>query len=406
MPSKKRSSRNSIEGAFELRVDWCDMPSVNDIATIAEALEKAPVAIVKDRCVAVRNRNATCRACVHVCPNAVIDVAANDITFEFSSCTGCGACIAVCPTEAIIGLSPTDADLSARLEDSTKANDGACVIACARISSKRQADPARYAEVPCLSRLDEVTLLEAVAHGAASVELVDGVCSTCKYRDGIPHLDVTVAEANGLLEVQGSEVRVERSSAFPDAVLVEDASGLFGSTRRGFFSDAVGAAKETALVAAKATIEQELGLKQAEVAIGERLRVGAGGSLPILAMKRHMRALDALDAINGEPDDREVTSRMFADVSLDLSRCNACGMCAVFCPSGAMKRDEAKKASDPLKHIEFLACECVNCGMCADVCWKGAISISNRIRADKLFDFEPTVFSMKDAGHRKKTMFG
>ena len=371
------------------------MPNVNDIATIAEALEKAPIAIVKDRGVAVRNRNATCRACIHVCPNTAIDVAANEITFEPSLCTGCGACIAVCPTEAVIGLSPTDAELKARVDEATKANGGACVMACARISSKRLADPARYAEVPCLSRVDEVMLLESVARGADGVELVDGGCSTCKYRDAIPHLDVTVGEANGLLEAQASDVRVRRSSAFPDDMLVEDASGLFGSTRRGFLSDAVGAARETALVAAKATIEQELGLKQAEVAIGERLRVTPGGSLPIIEMPRHMRALDALDAINGDADGREVPSRMFADVTIDLARCNACGMCAVFCPSGALKRDEAQKVSDPLEHIEFLACECVNCGMCADVCWKGAIGISNRIRADKLFDFEPTVYNMK-----------
>ena len=34
------------------------MPSVNDIANVAEALQKSPIAVLRDRCVVVRNRNA------------------------------------------------------------------------------------------------------------------------------------------------------------------------------------------------------------------------------------------------------------------------------------------------------------------------------------------------------------
>ena len=162
--------------------------------------------------------------------------------------------------------------------------DGHAVVACARISSKHLADPSLYAEVPCLARIDESCLLSLAAHGATQITLVDGVFATCKYRECVPSIDATVDYSNELLRAHGSDVRVQRASEFPEATLVENAEGLFGSTRRGFFSEAASAAKETALTAARTTIEQELGYTVEVPKIGERLRVGADGAMPRLSM--------------------------------------------------------------------------------------------------------------------------
>lgn len=381
------------------------VPNINDIVQVAEALEKSPVAVLRDRCVAVRNRNATCRRCKDACPVDAIEVMANEIHLDAGACMACGGCTVVCPTEALVSVKPLDADLS---RDSAKAcanNDGRAVFACARISSKHVADPERYAEVPCLARVDESMLLSLVSHGASDIALVDGTCSTCKYRDTVPLTDATVLYANELLAAHGSAVRVTRESGFPDDMLIEDAQGLFGSTRRGFLADTYGMAKETAMTAAKATIEQELGYRPDEPSIGERLRVGANGALPQLRVARHEVLINSMDAIGPAQVDT-LESRRFASIEIDVDTCNACGMCAVFCPTGALKRDDADNPSAELKALEFSAADCVQCGLCADVCWKKALVMSPKVSTAQLFDFEPRVFDLASAKRLKTSPFG
>ena len=77
------------------------MPNVNDIAAIAEALEKSPVNIAQDRCLVVRNRNASCRRCVGACARDAIRIEGNEVVLDVSTCVGCGACASICPSGAI-----------------------------------------------------------------------------------------------------------------------------------------------------------------------------------------------------------------------------------------------------------------------------------------------------------------
>ena len=372
------------------------MPNINDIVMVAEALEKSPLAISRDRCVAVRNRNASCRKCVDACSFNALTVSANEITHDAGSCASCGACTAACPTEALSLVKPTDDELAAAAAKAATENDGVAVIACARISSKRLANPSQYAEAYCLARIEESLLLNLAAHGAEGIILVDGDCPTCKYRDCTRTVEETVLFANELIAAHGGHARVTRASAFPENMHIQETSGLFGSTRRSFFSDAAGAARETAMTAARTTITHELGTTVAERSIGERLRVTDDGSMPRLDMPRHDTLINAMDAL-GAPTVENVESRRFANVCIDTGKCNACGMCGVFCPTGALRRADGGAASAQLQYLEFSMSECVQCGLCADVCWKDALTISSKIPTAQLFDFEPVTFDLSKA---------
>ena len=381
------------------------MPSINDIMSVAEALEKSPVVVVRDNCVAVRNRNAACRRCVDACPADAIDVCGNELTLHTSLCNSCGACTVACPTEALVSVAPTSTSMLQSATAALEVAGNRAVFACARIASKHLADPASFTEVPCLSRVDETTMLSLAVLGAERVLLVDGDCSTCKYRDCAVHADVAVAFARELLDAQGCAVPVERTTGFPDDLKIQDTGGMFGTTRRGFFSEAVGAAKETAMTAARTTMAQELGLDVGEVGLGERLRVTESGTLPLIRSPRHEAAINALDAL-GQSQVEFIDSRLFGSVTIDTQRCNSCNMCSVFCPTGALKRDEADSLGAPLRYLEFSACECVQCGLCVDVCWKGALTLSSQVNTDQLFDFEPVTFHLSSANARKNSVFG
>lgn len=376
------------------------MPSIDDIVQVAEALEKSPIIVVRDRCIAVRNRNASCRRCVEACPADAISVQANDVKLLGADCIACGACVAACPTEALAPTQPTDAELRSAAVASIQGNDGRAVVACARIAAKRQVPSDRFAEVPCLPRVSETLVVDLVAQGADEVVLVDGNCATCKHGICVPAIDDAVHRADVLLATHGSDVRVTRRTGFPDDMRADDAQVRYGSTRRGFFSDAAAAAKETAKAAAKTTIESELGYKLGELSIGERLRVTQEGTLPQLRMPSHEAAINALDVI-GIPESGAIESRLFGSVAIDTKKCNACGMCAVFCPTGALSRNPADKPSDPIRFFEFSASDCVQCGVCVDVCWKGALTLSTSVEATELYDFEPRTFKLPKAKKKR-----
>ena len=397
------------------------MPSVNDIVDVAESLEKAHVVVLKDNCVAVRNRNTSCRKCLDVCPVDAISIERNNIKLSASRCENCGLCTVACPTEALRAVDPTDIQLMEALDASREANDDVAVVACARMAAKQIADPTRFAEVPCLGRIAAATLLDQAAKGASEIILVDGECGTCKFRYVDSKVNEVVETANELVASQGVGAYTVRESEFPEALLIDDAEGVFGSTRRGFFSDTVKSAKEMAKSAADAAIKKELG-GIIDQDLGHRLRASDDGTLPSVEVPRHESLLNSLFTLaeaaaeyeNGAALDTDaaccegaaeqtsygradsIDSTLFGAVEIDTARCNACGMCAVFCPTGAIKRDPLRESpTAPLKLLEFTASDCVQCGLCVDVCWKKAIKVRSNVTFDELFDFDPKAFKLR-----------
>ncbi|QKF07639.1 4Fe-4S binding protein [Berryella wangjianweii] len=375
------------------------MPSIDDIVSVAEAMESSPILVDRDRCVAVRNRNASCRRCVESCPCEAVAVGNNEVKVDPRACSACGACATVCPTNALVPLRPADEALLAASRQAMEANEGRVVIACARISSRHEADPERYAELPCLARVDESVLMKLAAAGAQAVTLVDGTCSTCRYRDTDAGINVTCGAFMQLTQAMGASVPIQRASAFPDDLRIDQAEGRFGTSRRDFFAETARSAKRLVSTAAKATVEKELGLAKAEELIGKRLRVGDSGALPQFQIERHADVINAMDAL-GQPTLPEVTARVFGRVRIDVDTCNGCGMCAVFCPTGALKRDERRKPYTNPEYLQFWASECVACGLCADVCWKKCLTVEAVIPTDELFSFDPVTFRLSAAAQQ------
>ena len=360
------------------------MPNLVDIVELAEALESKAVYVAADRCVVVRNRNAKCRKCVRACPTSAVTVQGNAVSIDAGACVACGACTTVCPTEALIPLDPLDDDLAARIAGACVASGGTAAFACARIASKRQGDPDKFAEVPCLARMEESVLLGVAARGIDDIVLVDGTCATCKFRACEPGIDATVASANDLLAVQGSPVRIRRASEFPDNVLLEDERRLFGAARRGFFTQAKSVAKD----AAGTAVEVALKKNAAAPSLRERLKMSDSGTLPQFNAARRMNVLDAMDVL-GTPVEPELATRLWGSVEVDAEACSACGMCTVFCPTGALRKSDVEQEGGEGDYLEFSLADCVQCNVCADICLKQCLRVNSTISTEELFDFEP-----------------
>lgn len=365
------------------------MPNLVDIVEVAEALESKSVFLAADRCTVVRNRHSSCDRCAEACPVDAVFAVNNVLSLDAHSCVACGACTTVCPTEALIPLEPLDEDLARDVAEAVVATGGTAAIGCARIASKRKGDPDKFAAVPCLARVEESVLLGLVARGVDDVVLVDGTCGTCKFRACVPGIDATVASANDLLAMVGCDARVRRASEFPDDALLEDTSGLLGASRRGFFSQAKNVAKD----AAGKTVEMALKNDKKTPSLRDRLQMSDAGTLPQFNPQRRMSVLDSLDRL-GHPVVPEIDTRLFGNVCIDVEACSSCGMCTVFCPTGALKKSEVKPPEGEGSYLEFSVADCVQCNLCADACLKKCLTVSTVISTAELFDFEPRMIHL------------
>ncbi|MCH4185122.1 MAG: 4Fe-4S binding protein [Eggerthellaceae bacterium] len=362
------------------------MPTINDILELTEAFEGQPIAILSDKCVKVRNRNARCTRCVDACPvPEVLVVDHNEVKIDHHTCSLCGACTTVCPVGALMPLHPDDQELA---EDIVAATTSAhtTVIACARMAARHIADPDRFAEVPCLGRIEESLLVDIAAHDQADITLVDGDCSTCRYRLTDLTTSSMVASCNELLDAWGSNVHIQRTSAFPDAVLPDERHRAFDRRRRRAFTDAKDSAKDAALK----TAAKQLRLEQEKKSLKDRLKV-SGGKLPQFEPTRHHKVLDALDRM-GSPEKDTISTRLWGRVEIDANTCNACGMCAVFCPTGALKKVKSPTSKGLM--LEFTCSDCVQCDLCSDACFKRCLTVSKEIQTSELMDFEPRIIAI------------
>ena len=387
------------------------MPSINDILEVAELLKSKPVICAEERCVAVRNRNATCRKCADACVADCIEIAQNKLTIHEEACVNCGVCTAVCPTEALVALNPLGDEIVVEAVEAWHCRCAyggaeeapAAIIACARAAAQKVADPDLYATVPCLGRIDEALLAETLCaeNGPTGVLLVDGNCKTCRYGAISAPLDAAIASTRALLEAFDVPATVERASEFPpDALLESDQqrSSLRGRERRSLVGDAKRFATSAAKATAEKAIADALNQKQGEPTLRERLKVNPHGALPTFPAERNMAVLDALCEVVGEPDilpDVALETRLFGDVTIDPETCTGCGMCAMFCPTGALRfSDIAEHAHEGMRYLEFQAADCTQCNVCADVCLHHSVTVLPLVQLHEVLDFEPHLIAV------------
>jgi Fe-S-cluster-containing hydrogenase component 2 len=62
---------------------------------------------ITSRCTRVTSPKSTCTICLESCPNKAIIFDKKNIVIDSTKCNGCGQCVLLCPTSAIIGSPPS-----------------------------------------------------------------------------------------------------------------------------------------------------------------------------------------------------------------------------------------------------------------------------------------------------------
>lgn len=338
------------------------------------------------RCLRNRLKVPRCDACAAACPtNAILLGGKEPIAVDLERCLQCGICAAACPTEALELREAVPARLQQQMASTSAAageSPGRARLAC-RLGRRRAADGPAALSVPCLGAVGgEVLAALAVRFGEVELLLEEPECRGCEWREqGWKALENAVETARNTLAFFGlsGEVAITAAPAPP---------GKRPAERRHYSGEDLGP------VASRQEFLRGLmrGAAQAGVAVlpsfltdGDRQAAGdpahrGKARLP----ERRRLLLEALRTALGH--DREVGTVLetrdsaaadetpgglpFGFVHV-ASSCDACDICSLMCPSGALKKDLGTGTGTLLHEPS----RCLKCGTCVRVCPRRAVSL-------------------------------
>lgn len=366
------------------------MPSIANMLKMISAIDSPFVTVHQERCALVRNRNADCLRCAEACTSGCISFDGEELAVDPEKCIGCGTCATACPTCALEAHHPNDAQLLDDCRRSADELNGRVVIACAELLRRAHNlyDGKKVARVECLGRVEETLITTLIANGAREVVLVGGACASCEHATGRSMAERVVETERQLLDAWDSDASVRISSKLPGSVRASNAG--FDESKREAFGLGKQEAARVGGAVARTVAADALGVDTEEKPPERYAKVTGDGTLPHFLPDRRERLLDAL-ARMGEPEDVMIDTRLWGHVVIDTDLCNSCRMCAVFCPTGALRKFDRDDGTFGVEHYPG---DCVKCCSCASICPAGALTISEEVFAHDILEGMTDAYEM------------
>lgn len=289
-----------------------------------------PVQVHLERCIHSYSPRATCKQCVHFCPNGSIQLENGCIAVE--SCDGCGRCIQACPHDVF------EMDFQTALA----VKEGPLFISC----KKEQLQDVPVMSAGCLQQftwLQLALLVERFKDVYLYAE--ENRCNQCEFQ-WFPEGQIALMNKYGL-ENYGAHVHVVRNRE----MLTHQLNQTYGiiNTRRQFMMNQFSGMKH----AAKKYTEQTLN------ATLESLNENLHKGVVFEKTQSHAILLNELYE-KGIPNPKEELPLQ----ALMSSTCRFCHTCEKLCPWQALAIIE-EDGHAILAHHDVL---CARCGLCIDIC--------------------------------------
>jgi ferredoxin len=340
--------------------------NLDTLARLTERFTNEQLIVNADRCLNARFKKAGCHICVAACPTDAIQIEDRQVLLDPDACARCGACVWQCPTEVFdqpraahsklieairsVGAGPIDLRCPQNVGDTT-------AIAAATIVQYSQ----------CLAALSPAHLIELAAE--RHVWLNDEKCVTCPLSKAQPSITRAVNDANRWRTAFDQPRQVHQQStdglrtAQPHTASIVDSANP-PADRRAFFGFLKKALAETG----SAAISDQKRNGDQPVPVSQRL--------PQHFPRERQNLLAALGRLGQPPD----VSFNLPRVQIDAAQCTACGLCAKFCPTGAIRFQADSAHFD----LSFIPAACVNCNICVMACPTQVVSLTH--------DLEPSQF--------------
>lgn len=325
--------------------------------------------IEKSKCVAWKD----CYLCFTACPVKACTKEKDVADIDKNICTGCGACVAVCPSRCITYPVFTFPELEAQLETmmdpvnisdknspegSSPLPEGGKAVAfiCSPAQSLFQdilkknstlAAGVIPVHLPCLALASPYLIMKALSSGASSVVLF--ACeSGCPMGIDPKKIENNVREVQALVKALGTTGKNVHHICRDD---VGRLTGVIGNVIKGPVTP-----KLPVLSGKFGEMKGRLGTLLA--ALGSELG------------KQGIADLDSIKVSLGK-------------VKIDPDKCTFCELCAAHCPTEALKLEQG----DKLSRILFSYRDCIACNLCLKFCperEKGAIEVQRSLDWDAL----------------------
>ncbi|WP_428737094.1 NADH-quinone oxidoreductase subunit I [Sulfurimonas sp.] len=314
-------------------------------------------------CVRSLSVESECNRCELACPtNAIKMQEGNTLpAINFSECVSCGACGAVCPSEALAldEFSPTEFFFNFMQEQDS-------LISCRK-------------NVPCIAALSVEHLISLAV---LKKELVFdmGHCAECEIASTCKkQIEESFEEVSYILEAIESDAVITMQD-----VKYENQKQTY-KDRREFLNTlnlktVAKARKSFQDEVQKATDEiVEHNLQKTDIALLRKKIIPEKRKIFFTAIKRVEKpsTFHVIDA----------TEVSFTSQKLmNEETCSACQMCYRVCPTGALSSDMKNSK------IDFDPFVCIKCNICHDVCEPNAITLSSSYKIKEFF--EPEVVNL------------
>ena len=367
------------------------MNKIDTIQTISDKLAATSISVVPKRCIYIRNWHSHCKDCLSACQHDAIKRSLGRLSIDSESCTNCGACATVCPTQAMLTTAPSPREIVRQARESARRNAGSAAFICARHAQRQPVDTSRVVVLPCLDYLDEYLIAGMFALHFKRVVLFTCGCEDCDIDCAQPSLDAMIESTQNVLGLWGVQGMFRTLDVVPDSLLLEKSQAkvpVITSDRREAFKQSGASALEFAWSAVNTAIGSFTGEQpddqDRQIVMKPEERFAANSY-------RSVRLLKMLDLIGSRPYGATIDTRFWANIDIDPNRCRHCGSCASMCVTQALQYhvDDQNRAT-----LVFYPSLCVSCHLCKDACLSHAILYSNKVIADDLDpDIAKTLYS-------------
>lgn len=324
-----------------LRADPKSQPAVSEAILQAVQLvgtfeKPLYVRLTESLCAHSRAEQVACSNCLDICPTGAIAPAGEHVAIDPMVCAGCGACAALCPSEAIAYDAPPVSSVFARLNTLARTFRGA------------------GGQHPRL-------LVHDAEHGRTMIEL------GARYGRGLP-AQVIPFEVDALTGFGHAEMLAALGAGFAHVdILLSPKTEREPLEREAALAGAIKPAVRLLDLADPDELSSVLYDTHAQTEVEPILPLGGRRQVTKLAARALM------------PDAAQISlpdSAPYGAVLVDTDACTLCLSCVSLCPSGALVDNE------DLPQLRFQEDACLQCGLCANICPEDAITYETRLNLD------------------------